>query len=54
MIRRVPKNRAQKMHTAIRMVDISAALPNTSKEEVGETLKNADPDIAQWVLYTNK
>jgi hypothetical protein len=37
------------MHTAILMVDISAASPNASKEEVGETLRSADPDIAQWV-----
>jgi hypothetical protein len=37
------------MNTAILMVDISAAFPNTSKEEARETLRNADPDIAQWV-----
>jgi hypothetical protein len=31
------------------MVDVSAAFPNTSRNEVRETLKNADPGIARWV-----
>jgi hypothetical protein len=38
---------ARKMHTAILMVGISAGFPNTSKEQVGETLRSANPDIAQ-------
>jgi hypothetical protein len=33
------------------MVDISAAFPNTSTNEVKQTLNDADPEIAQWV-YT--
>jgi hypothetical protein len=37
------------MHTAILVVEISAAFPNTSKDEVGEALRSANPDIAQWV-----
>jgi hypothetical protein len=48
MIRRARENRAQKKHTAILMVDISAAFP-TSKNDVREILRNADPNIAQWV-----
>jgi hypothetical protein len=31
------------------MVDGSAAFPNTSRNELRETLKNADPGIAGWV-----
>jgi hypothetical protein len=31
------------------MVDLSAAFPNTSRDEVKETLKNADPGVAKWV-----
>jgi hypothetical protein len=29
------------------MVDVSAAFPNTSRDEVKETLKNADPEVAK-------
>jgi hypothetical protein len=49
LIRRVRENRQNKMHTAVLMVDVSAAFPNTSRNEVRETLKNADPGIARWV-----
>jgi hypothetical protein len=31
------------------MVDVSAELPNTSRDEVKETLKNADAVVAKWV-----
>jgi hypothetical protein len=31
------------------MVDVSAAFPNTSRDEVRETLRNADPGVAKWV-----
>jgi hypothetical protein len=31
------------------MVDVSAAFPNTSRDEVKETLKYADPGVAKWV-----
>jgi hypothetical protein len=46
LIRRVRENRQTKKHTAVLMVDVSAAFPNTSRNEVRETLKNADPGIA--------
>jgi hypothetical protein len=49
LIRKVHENRPKRKHTAVLMVDISAAFPNTSKDEVKETLKDADPAIAQWV-----
>jgi hypothetical protein len=35
--------------TLIKAFRISAAFPNTSRNEVRETLKNADPGIARWV-----
>jgi hypothetical protein len=31
------------------MVDVSAAFPNTSRDKVRETLRNADPGVAKWV-----
>jgi hypothetical protein len=31
------------------MVDVSAALPNTARDEVKETLKNEDPGVAKWI-----
>jgi hypothetical protein len=31
------------------MVHVSAAFPKTSKNEVKETLKDANPTIVQWV-----
>jgi hypothetical protein len=31
------------------MVNVSAAFPNTSRDEVKETLDNADPGVAKWV-----
>jgi hypothetical protein len=31
------------------MVDVSAAFPNTSRDEVKETLTIADPGVAKWV-----
>jgi hypothetical protein len=46
IIRRVRENRQNKKHTAVLMVDVSAAFPNTSRNEVRETLKNADLGIA--------
>jgi hypothetical protein len=49
LIRKVLENRQKRKHTAVLMVDISAAFPNTSKNEVKETLKNGDPAIAQCV-----
>jgi hypothetical protein len=49
LIRRVRENRKNKQHTAVLMVDVSAAFPNTSRDEVRETLRNADPGVAKWV-----
>jgi hypothetical protein len=49
LIRRVCENKKNKQHTAILMVDVSAAFPNTSRDEVKETLKNIDPGVAKWV-----
>jgi hypothetical protein len=31
------------------MVDVSAAFPNTSRDEVKQTLKEGDPRVAKWV-----
>jgi hypothetical protein len=31
------------------MGDVSPAFPNTSREEVRETMRNADPGVAKWV-----
>jgi hypothetical protein len=49
LIRRVRENRKNKQHTAVLMVDISAAFPNSSKDEVRQALRNADPGVAKWV-----
>jgi hypothetical protein len=49
LIRRVRENRKNKQHTAVLMVDISAAFPNTLRDEVRETLRNADPGVSKWV-----
>jgi hypothetical protein len=49
LIRRVRENRQNKKHTAGLMVDVSAVFPKTLRNEVRETLKNADLGIAQWV-----
>jgi hypothetical protein len=49
LIRRVRENRQNKKHTAVLMVVVSGAFQNTSRNEVRETLKNADPGIARWV-----
>jgi hypothetical protein len=45
LIRRVRENRQNKKHTAVLIVDVSVAFPNTSRNEVRETFKNADPGI---------
>jgi hypothetical protein len=31
------------------MVDVSAAIPNTSRSEIRQTLRDADPNIARWI-----
>jgi hypothetical protein len=49
LIRRVRENRKNQQHTAVLMVDVSAAFPNTSRDEVRKTLRNADPGVAKWV-----
>jgi hypothetical protein len=49
LIRKVRENRQKKQHTALLMVDVVAAFPNTSRDEVRQTLRNADPGISQWV-----
>jgi hypothetical protein len=49
LIRRVRENRQNQEHTAVLMVDVSAAFPNTSRDKVKETLKNADPGVVKWV-----
>jgi hypothetical protein len=49
LIRKVRENRNKKKHTALVMVDVAAAFPNTSRSEIRHTLRNADPDIAHWV-----
>jgi hypothetical protein len=38
-----------KKHTAVLMVDVSAAFPKTSRAEIRKTLYEADPAIARWV-----
>jgi hypothetical protein len=48
-IRRVRENRNNKQHMAVLMVDVSAAFPNTSRDEIKETVKNADPGVGKWV-----
>jgi hypothetical protein len=47
LIRKVRQNRSNKNHTAILMVDVSAAFPNTSRIEIRQTLRDADPNIAR-------
>jgi hypothetical protein len=47
LIRRAHANHQNKKYTAVLMVDILAAFPNTSRNEVRETLRNPDPGIAQ-------
>jgi hypothetical protein len=49
LIRRVRENRSNKKHTAVLMVDVSPAFPNTSRNEVRETPTNRDPGIVRWV-----
>jgi hypothetical protein len=49
LIRKVRENRNKKKHTALVMVDVAAAFPNTSRSEIHHTLRNADPNIAHWV-----
>jgi hypothetical protein len=49
LIRKVRENRNKKKHTALVMVDVAAAFPNTSRSEIQHTLRNADPNIAHWV-----
>jgi hypothetical protein len=49
LVRRVRENHDKKKHTAILMVDVSAAFPNTSRTEVQKTLKHTDQKIARWV-----
>jgi hypothetical protein len=49
LIRRVRENRKNKQHTAVLMVHVSAAFPNTSRDGVKERLNNADPGVTKWV-----
>jgi hypothetical protein len=49
LIRKVRENRSQKKHTAVLMVDVSAAFPNTSDHEVRKTLADADAKVARWI-----
>jgi hypothetical protein len=49
LIRKVRENRNKKKHTALVMVDVAAAFPNTSRSEIQHTLRNADPNIAHWI-----
>jgi hypothetical protein len=49
LIRRVCENDQNETHTVDLMVDLSAAFTNTSRNEVRETLKNADLGIAPCV-----
>jgi hypothetical protein len=46
LTRKTRENRSQKKHTAVLMVDVSAAIPNTSDHEVRKTLVDANPKIA--------
>jgi hypothetical protein len=49
LIRKARENRSQKKHTAVLMVDVPAAFPNTSDHEVRKTLADADPKVARWI-----
>jgi hypothetical protein len=49
LIQKAHKNCQKKQHMALLMVDVAAAFPNTSRDEVRQTLQNADPGISQWV-----
>jgi hypothetical protein len=49
LIRRVGKNTQNKLHSAVLTVDVSARFQNTSRDDVKETLKNADPQVVKWV-----
>jgi hypothetical protein len=49
LIRRVGENHQNKPYMVVSKVDVSPAFPNTSRTEVREALKNADPGIVRLV-----
>ena len=49
LIRRVRKNREKQKHTALVMMDVAAAFPNTSYDEIANTLQHAHPTVRNWV-----
>jgi hypothetical protein len=49
LVRSVLENRLYKQHTAVLIVDVSAAFLNTSTDDVTENLKNHELGIVIWV-----